>query len=73
MTVVLSWRIDVYEIIDSNVSIGIGTIEFTANTQQVLAVPSQTAKPLRLHKPIRAASCLTDFVYRTLWKPLNRV
>ena len=53
--------------------IGIGTIEVTANTQQVLAVPAQTAKLLRLHIPIRVTSCLADFVYRTLWQSLIEV
>ena len=62
LTLVLSWRID-----DSNVSIRISTIEVTANTQQVLAVSDITGKPLRLHRPSRVTSCLTDFVYRTVW------
>ena len=43
--------------------IRICTIEVTANTQQVLAVPSQTAKPLRLHS-VR---------YVTLWQSLIEV
>ena len=53
--------------------IGIGTIEVTANTHQVLAVPAQTAKPLRLHRPSRVISCPTDFVYRMLWQSLIEV
>ena len=53
--------------------IGIGTIEVTANTQQVLAVPAQTAKPLRLHRPSRVISCPMGFVYRTLCKSLYEV
>ena len=53
--------------------IGIGTIEVTANTQQVLDVPDQTAKLLRLHRPSRVTSCPTDFVYRTLWQSLIEV
>ena len=52
--------------------IGICTIEVTANTHQVLAVPAQTAKPLRLHRPSRVNSRPTDFVYRTLWHYLNQ-
>ena len=40
--------------------IGIGTIEVTANTQQVLAVPAQTAKLLLQHRPNRVTSCPTD-------------
>ena len=38
----------------------IGTIEVTANTQQVLAVPAQTDKPLRQHRPSRVTICPTD-------------
>ena len=53
--------------------IRIGTIEVTANTQQVLAVPDQTAKPLRLHIPSRVTSFRTGFVYRTLWQSLIEV
>ena len=44
------------------VRIGIGTIEVTANIQQVIAVPDQTAKPLRLHRPSRVTSYLTDWI-----------
>ena len=73
LTVVLSWSINVSEIIDSNVDIRIGTIEVMANTQQVLASPAQTAKPLRLHRPIRVTSFSTGFVYRTLWQYLYEV
>ena len=40
--------------------IGIGTIEVTENTQQVLAVLTQTAKPLRQHRPIQVTSFPTD-------------
>ena len=47
--------------------IRICTIEVMANTQQVLAAPAQTGKPLWLHRPSRVTSCPTDFVYRTLW------
>ena len=47
--------------------IRISTKEFKVNTQQVLAVSALTGKPLRLHRPIRFASCLLDFVYRTVW------
>ena len=42
--------------------IGIGTIEVTANTQKVLAVPDQKAKPLRQPRTIRVASCPTDWI-----------
>ena len=55
------------------VRIGIGTIEVTANTQQVLAVPTQTAKPLQEHRPSRVTSCPTGFGYRTLWQYLYEV
>ena len=47
--------------------IRISTREVKVNTQQVLAVSDRTGKPLRLHRPIRVASCLPDFVYRTVW------
>ena len=53
--------------------IGIGTIEVTENIQQVLAVPAQMAKPLRLHRPIRVTSFPTGFVYCTLWQSLYKV
>ena len=53
--------------------IGICTIEVTANTQQVLAVPAQTAKLLQLHIPSRVTSCRTGFVYCTLWQSLIEV
>ena len=53
--------------------IRIGTIEVTANIQQVLAVPAQTAKPLQLHTPSRVTSCPTGFGYRTLWQSLYKV
>ena len=53
--------------------IRICTIEVTANIQQVLAVPSQTSKPLRLHIPSRLTSCPTGFGYRTLWQFLYEV
>ena len=53
--------------------IGICTIEVTANTQQVLAVPAQTAKLLQLHIPSRFISCRTGFVYRMLWQSLIEV
>ena len=66
------WRNDVYEIIDSDVGIWIGTIEITENTQQVLSVKSQTAKPLREHIPSRfPVARRTD--YRTLWQSLYKV
>ena len=42
--------------------IRISRIEFTANTQQMLAVPAQKGKPLRLHRPSRVTSCPTDWV-----------
>ena len=61
------------EIIDANVDIGLGTIEAPENTQQVLAVPAQTAKPLRLHRPSRVTSFPTVFVYCTLWQYLYEV
>ena len=51
----------------------IGTIEVTENTQQVLAVPAQTAKPLRLHRPSRFTSCPMGFVYCKLWQSLIEV
>ena len=41
--------------------------EVKVNTQQVLAVSARTGKPLRLHRPSRVASCLPDFIYRTVW------
>ena len=44
------------------VGIGIGKIEVMENTQQVLAVPTQTAKPLRQHRPIQVTSCPTDWL-----------
>ena len=47
--------------------IRICTIEVTANTQQVLDVPAQKVKPLRLHRTSRVTSCPKDFVYRTIW------
>ena len=53
--------------------IGIGTIEVTANIQQVLAVPAQMAKPLRLHRPSLITSCTKGFVYCTLWQSLYKV
>ena len=53
--------------------IGICTIEVTANIQQVLAVPAQTAKPIRLHRPSRVTSFPAGFVYRTLWQSLIEV
>ena len=43
------------------------TKEFKVNTQQVLDVSDLTGKPLKLHRPSRFASCLPDFVYRTVW------
>ena len=39
----ISWRNDLYERIDSDVAIGIGMIEITANTQEVLTIKAQTA------------------------------
>ena len=54
--------------------IRICTIEVMANTQQVLAVPDQTDRPLQLHRLSQVTSCLTDFVYHTLWLiPESRV
>ena len=50
-----------------NARIRISTKEVKVNTQQVLAVSALTGKPLRLHRPIRVASCLPDFVNRTVW------
>ena len=47
--------------------IRICTIEVRANTHQVLAVPDQTGKPLRLHRPIRVTSWPTD------WGPYSMV
>ena len=62
LTLFLSWRIN-----DSNSRIIISTKEFKVNTQQVLAGSDLTGKPLRQHRPSRVASCLPDFVYRTVW------
>ena len=62
LTLFLSWRIN-----DSNARIRISTKEVKVNTQQVLAGSALTGKPLRLHRPSRVASCLTDFVYLTVW------
>ena len=62
LTLFLYWRIN-----DSNARIRISTKEFKVNTQQVLAGSALTGKPLRLHRPSRVASCLPDFVYRTVW------
>ena len=31
------------------------------------AVSALTGKPLRLHRPSRVASCLSDFIYWTVW------
>ena len=53
--------------------IGICTIEVTVNIQQVLAVPAQTAEPLRLHRPSRVTSFPTGFGYLTLWQSLYKV
>ena len=58
----LSWRIN-----DSNAIIRISKKEFKVNTHQVLAVSALTGKPLQLHRPSQVASCLPDFVYRTVW------
>ena len=55
------------------VRIGIGTIEVTVNTQQVLAVQAQTAKPLRQHRPIQVTSCPMGFGYRMIWQSLYKV
>ena len=49
--------------------IGICTIEVTANTQQVLAVPAQTGKPLQLHRPIRVTSWPTDWIPYSMVDP----
>ena len=50
-----------------NSRIRFSTKEFKVNTQQVLAVSALTGKPLQLHRLSRVASCLSDFVYRTVW------
>ena len=50
-----------------NARIRFSTKEFKVNTQQVLTVSDLTGKPLRLHRPIRVASCLPDFVYQIVW------
>ena len=47
---------------DSNTGIRIGTIGIPENTHQVLTVKSQTAVPLRQHKPRRVPSCPTEWV-----------
>ena len=62
LTLFLSWRIN-----NEKPRIRFITKEFKVNTQQVLAGSALTGKPLRLHRPSRVASCLTDFVYRTVW------
>ena len=49
--------------------IRICTIEVTANTQQVLAVPAQTGKLLRLHRPIRVTSWPTDWLTYSMVDP----
>ena len=64
LTLFLSWRID-----DSNARIRISTIEVKANTQQVLAVSALTGKPLRLHRPSRVTSCLSDWVPDSMVDP----
>ena len=53
----------------SNVSVGIGTIEVTANTQRVLAVSAQTGKPLRQHRPSQVNSWPTDWVPYSMVDP----
>ena len=58
----LSWRIN-----DKTARVRISTKEFKVNTHQVLAGSALTGKSLQLHRPIRVASCLPDFVYRTVW------
>ena len=58
----MSWRIN-----DSNARIRISTKEVKVNTHQVLAVSAWMGKPLQLHRLSRVASCLLDFVYRTVW------
>ena len=57
------------------IRIRIFTIEVKANTQQVLAAPAQTGKPLRLHRPSRVTSYPTDWVpYRMVdpWIKVSR-
>ena len=53
------------------VGIGIGTIEITANTQQVLTFKAQTAKPLRQHIPIQVTSCPTDWLIYAMIIPVR--
>ena len=53
--------------------IGIGTIEVTANVQQVLDVTSQTSKPLRQHRPSRVTSCPTDLDTVRYGNPCTRL
>ena len=48
---------NIYERIESEVCIVIGTIEITAKTQQVLAVQDQTVQLIGQHRPIRVPSC----------------
>ena len=62
LTLFFSWRIN-----DSNARIRISTKESNVNTHQVLAGSALTGKPLQLHRPRRVASCMPDFVYRTVW------
>ena len=55
------------------VCIVIRTIEVTANTQQVLAVTTQTDKPLRQHRPSRVTSCPTDLDTVRYGNPCTRL
>ena len=47
---------------DFNVGIRIGTIGYPANAHQVLTVKSQTAIPLRQHRPRKVPGCSTDWL-----------
>ena len=53
--------------------IGIGTIEVTANIQQVLAVPTQTAKPIRQHRPSWVTSFPADLDTVRYGNPCTRL
>ena len=52
---------------DEKSRIRFSTKEFKVKTEQVIAVSALTGKPLRLHRPSQVASCLQDFVCRTVW------
>ena len=59
-----------------NARIGFSTKEFEVNNQQVLAASAQTGKQLRLHRPIRFASWMPDWLPDSMaytWIKVNRL